>query len=73
MSILTENQKKILAFIADDKAVAGHFLDPLQLAEQFVKAETFKDYPKMHLSISEKEWQSFFLSEAKRLGKTQIE
>lgn len=50
-----------------------HYLDPLQLSAQFVKAETLKDYPTMLTPIPEKSWQEFFLQEAKRLGKTQIE
>ena len=50
-----------------------HFLGPLQLSAQFVKAETLKDYPRMLTELPEKEWQSFFMHEAKRLGKTQIE
>src|SRR3989338_9655954 len=50
-----------------------HFLDPLQLSAQFVKAETLKDYPRMLTELPEKEWQSFFMHEAKRIGKTQIE
>lgn len=55
------------------QAKFDHFLDPLQLSAQFVKAETLKDYPMMLKPIPEREWQSFFLHEAKRLGKTQIE
>ena len=50
-----------------------HFLDPLQLAAQFTKVETLKDYPRMLTPVPEREWQSFFLNEAKRIGKTQIE
>ncbi|MEK7170078.1 MAG: nucleotidyl transferase AbiEii/AbiGii toxin family protein [Patescibacteria group bacterium] len=50
-----------------------NYLDPLQLAAQFTKAETLKDYPKLLIPLLEKEWQSFFIQEAKRLGKTQIE
>ena len=50
-----------------------HFLGPLQLSAQFVKAETLKDYPRMLTELPEKEWQSFFMHEAKRVGKTQIE
>ena len=50
-----------------------HFLGPLQLSAQFVKAETLKDYPRMLTELPEKEWQSFFMHEAKRIGKTQIE
>lgn len=50
-----------------------HYLDPLQLAAQLIKAETLKDYPKMRIPLVEKEWQGFFLGEARRLGKIQIE
>lgn len=50
-----------------------NFLDSLQLSAQFVKVETLKEYPKMLVPLTEKEWQGFFLREAKRLGKTQIE
>ena len=50
-----------------------HYLDPLQLAAQFTKAEALKDYPKLLIQLSEKEWQSFFIQEAKRLGKAKIE
>ncbi len=50
-----------------------HYLDPLQLSAQFVKAETLKDYPCLLIPLPEKEWQSFFLREAKRIGKTLME
>lgn len=50
-----------------------HYLDPLQLSAQFTKADTLKDYPTMIKRLSEKEWQSFFLNETKRIGKTQLE
>lgn len=42
-------------------------IDPLQLGTQFVKAAEAKDYPKMIRKIREKEWQDFFLKEAKKL------
>lgn len=50
-----------------------NFLDPLQLSAQFTKAETLKDYPTMLKPLLAKDWNSFFLGEAKRLGKTQLE
>ncbi len=49
------------------------FIDPIQLAGQFTKSETLKDYPTMLKPIAEKEWQSFFIQEAKRLAQTQME
>lgn len=50
-----------------------HYLDPLQLAAQFVKADILKDYPTMVKPLFKTEWQSFFIHEAKRIGKAQIE
>lgn len=47
-------------------------IDPLQLAAQFVKAETLKDYPKLLISLPESEWVSFFLAEAKKLSQSQL-
>ncbi len=49
-----------------------NYLDPLQLSAQFVKVDILKDYPKMIIKISEKEWQEFFMNEAQRLSKRQI-
>lgn len=49
-----------------------HYLDPLQLSAQFVKVDILKDYPKMIIQISEKEWQEFFMNEAKKLSVKQI-
>jgi len=49
-----------------------HFLDPLQLAAQFVKSQELKDYPRMLDRIDEKDWQSFFMDEARRISSGQI-
>ncbi len=48
-------------------------IDPLQLAAQFVKAETLKDYPRMIVPLPETVWISFFLAEAKTLSQSQLE
>ncbi|MDP2593263.1 MAG: nucleotidyl transferase AbiEii/AbiGii toxin family protein [bacterium] len=48
------------------------FIEPLQLSAQFTKATTLKDYPRMVSKTSDKKWQNFFLSEAKRLAGKQI-
>lgn len=50
-----------------------NFLNPLQLGGQFVKADTLKDYPKMIRNLDEKEWQAFFMKEAKRLAESKLE
>jgi predicted nucleotidyltransferase component of viral defense system len=47
-------------------------IDPLQLASQFVKAETLKDYPRMLTPLPETTWISFFLTEAKDLSQSQL-
>ena len=49
-----------------------HYLDPIQLSAQFVKSELLKDYPEMIIPVPEKEWQAFFISEAKRLSQTEL-
>jgi predicted nucleotidyltransferase component of viral defense system len=50
-----------------------HFLDPLQLSAQFVKAETLRDYPKMIVEIDNGVWQKFFLESASRLAGKELE
>lgn len=49
-----------------------HYLDPLQLAAQFVKASELKDYPRMLIDLREEEWQRFFLAEAKKYSESQL-
>ena len=49
-----------------------HFIDPLQLAAQFVKCEELKDYPTMIKKTDEKDWQRFFTDEAKRLSAREV-
>ena len=48
-------------------------INPIQLSGQFVKAETLKDYPRMVKDIDEKEWQGFFVKEARRLAELSME
>ena len=50
-----------------------NYLDPIQLSAQFVKAGILKDYPKMTTQIFEKEWQEFFINEAKKLSTSSLE
>src|SRR5262245_49725977 len=42
-------------------------IDPVQLANQFVKAKTAEDYPRMITKINESDWQNFFETEALKL------
>ncbi|MEK7128584.1 MAG: nucleotidyl transferase AbiEii/AbiGii toxin family protein [Patescibacteria group bacterium] len=49
------------------------YINPIQLSSQFVKAEVLKDYPNMIKKIDSKEWQEFFMKEAKRLVKSKLD
>ncbi|MBU2037298.1 nucleotidyl transferase AbiEii/AbiGii toxin family protein [Patescibacteria group bacterium] len=44
-------------------------VDYLQLGSQFTLAETVKDYPRMILKLKNKEWQKFFINQAKQFSK----
>ncbi len=50
-----------------------NYMNLLQLSSQFIKSEVLKDYPNMINKIDEKEWQSFFIKEAKRLTELKLE
>jgi len=47
----------------------GHYIDPIQLGAQYMKAKELKDFPKMLLNIKDDIWQDFFILEAKKLSK----
>lgn len=49
-----------------------HFLDPVQLAAQFIKATELKDYPRMITKLSEKDWQDFFMQASKKISKQNL-
>lgn len=42
-------------------------IDFLQLGSQFFKAQEVKDFPKMKIKENRKDWQKFFINEAKAL------
>lgn len=42
-------------------------IDPIQLGSQLIKVETVKDLPKMIKEISNDEWQSYFMRQARLL------
>ena len=68
-----EKTWNIKALINKAKIKFDHHIVPLQLSSQFIKVETLKDYPIMIENIREKEWQSFFLNEAKILSESELE
>jgi predicted nucleotidyltransferase component of viral defense system len=49
------------------KAKFDWHIDPLQLGSRLLMAREVKDYPKMLKKISPKEWQTFFIDEARKL------
>lgn len=42
-------------------------IEPIQLATQFLKAETAAEYPRMLVKMPDAEWQDFFRGEAKKI------
>jgi len=42
-------------------------IEPIQLATQFLKAETAGEYPRMLVKMPNAEWQNFFREEAKKI------
>lgn len=53
------------------KAKFDWHIDRVQLGNQLLKANEAKDFPRMIKPINHKEWQNFFIAEAKKL-KSQI-
>ena len=43
-------------------------IDPIKLGSQFLLATELKDYPNLRTNLKEKDWQDFFLKEAKNLA-----
>ncbi|OHA24525.1 MAG: hypothetical protein A3D52_02845 [Candidatus Taylorbacteria bacterium RIFCSPHIGHO2_02_FULL_44_36] len=72
---ILEKQKEWTIANLIDKARAkfDYHIDPLQLASQFVKAETLKDYPTMLKKLKQEIWQKFFMKEATKLSAEQLE
>lgn len=51
------------------KAKFDWHIDPVQLGNQLLKAIEAKDFPRMIKPIGHKDWQDFFIHEAKKLKK----
>ncbi len=49
------------------------FVDPLQLGAQFLRATELKDYPRMIIPLDTKSWQDFFVTEAERIARGEID
>ena len=48
-------------------------IDFVQLGAQYMRAAELKDYPRMLETLDEKEWQDFFLNEARKLSDSVFE
>lgn len=71
--ILTQEKTwKVDELIQKAQVKFDNYINPLQLSSQFVKAPVLKDYPNMIKKIDEKEWQVFFMDEAKRLAESKL-
>lgn len=57
----------IVELIKKAKIKFDWHVDHLQLGTQFMQAKELKDYPRLLKPLPEKEWQSYFLLEAKKL------
>lgn len=68
-----EKTWSVKSLINKAKIKFDHHIVPLQLSSQFIKVEILKDYPIMIENIREKEYQSFFLNEAKILSESELE
>lgn len=66
--IMKKTGWKISALISKTKIKFDWHIDYLQLGGQFVQALTVKDYPRMILKLNPKEWQEFFIEEAKKFS-----
>ncbi len=58
---------KVSKLTAQAKVKFDWHIEPLQLASQFVKAELAQDYPRMIKKIKDKDWQNFFIKQAKTM------
>lgn len=67
--IVKEKGYNFEKLLMDAKAKFDWHIDPIQLGTQLIKATEVKDYPLMLKKIDHKEWQNFFINEAKKLKK----
>jgi len=65
--ICREEKYQIEDLLRKAKAKFDWHIDPLQLGTQFMKVTEAKDYPRMLKPIEDKDWQRFFLEEARKL------
>lgn len=67
--IIKKTGWKMADLIKKAKIKFDWHIDYLQLGSQLTLAETVKDYPRMILKLENKEWQKFFIDQAKKFSK----
>lgn len=67
--ICTKYKFKMDELIKLAKAKFDWHVDPIKLGSQFLLSKELKDYPKLIEPLDEKDWQSFFEKQAKKLEK----
>jgi len=65
--ICKERRLRLDDLIKKAKLKFDWHIDPLQLGTQFTKAGEAKDFPRLIKKINHKDWQKFFVNEAKKL------
>lgn len=65
--IVKEGKHNFRELLAKAKIKFDWHIDALQLGSRLLMAREVKDYPKMIKKISPKEWQTFFIEEARKL------
>jgi len=65
--ICKERRLRLDGLIKKAKLKFDWHIDPLQLGTQFTKAGEAKDFPRLIKKINHKDWQKFFVNEAKKL------
>jgi predicted nucleotidyltransferase component of viral defense system len=68
-AICKKEQYAITDLLKKAKIKFDWHIDPLQLGSQFLKAKEAEDMPRFIKKISNREWQEFFLWEAKKMKK----
>lgn len=71
--ILKKEKWDMIDLVKNTQIKFDHYIDPLQLGAQFMKATEFKDYPRMITPIDEKIWQEFFIEEARKFEEQILE
>jgi Uri superfamily endonuclease len=66
--IIKKTGWKIEYLIRKTKIKFDWHIDYLQLGSQFMQVRTVKDYPRMISDLNPKEWQEFFIEEAKNFS-----